>query len=47
MNIKKFDFVFTLPSGLQGGISSFTHSVTILPSRRTKRRYKIKKLFNL
>jgi hypothetical protein len=47
MNIKNFDFVFTLPSGLQGGISSLTHSVTILPSRRTKRKEKIKNLFNL
>jgi hypothetical protein len=47
MNIKNFDFVLTLPSGLQGGMSSFTHSITILPSRRTSRKNKIKNLFNL
>jgi len=43
MNIKNFDIVLTPPVGL----SSFTHSVTILTSRRTKRKDKIKNLLNL
>jgi hypothetical protein len=43
MNTKVFDIVLVPPVGL----SSFTHSVTILPSRRTSRKEKIKNLFNL
>jgi len=42
MNIKNFDIVFVPPVGL----SSFTHSI-FLPSMRTNRKEKIKRIFNI
>jgi hypothetical protein len=46
-NINSFDFVFNLPTGLKAGVSSFTHSITIIPSRQTSRKEKINNFFNL
>ena len=41
MNIKNFDIVLEMPIGF----NSFTHSMTIFPSRRNLRKEKIKRIW--